>query len=188
MRYGSVIPAWLLTAGFVTLLGCRMCCSPYDEAGPVLNEHGRPIASSRYRAGSILQTQPSVSPAVKAGISPSNRLGHTQKSYPKKVTGVGVQTATSERIPETMGKPLTREEMEPFIDLGIPPENIISIEDRPLSEVQSTLSAESEVASSIPRDRREPANPAPKPLVSSGSQPNHDGWIRLGSRTGTTLK
>jgi len=188
MQHVRVITAWFVAAGLVTMLGCRMCCSPYDEAGPVLDEHGRPIASSHYRAGSILQARPPVSHSAAGGLSPSSHLVHVDEGYPKKITGVSTQDATSETIPEVTGRPLTREEMEPFIELGIPPENIISIEDRPLSEVQNTPHGHSEVASAASGDQREHASPAPKPLVPSGSQPSQDGWTRLGSRTGSMPK
>ncbi|MGB9687921.1 hypothetical protein [Thermogutta sp.] len=188
MKSVPITAAWLLAVGLVTLLGCRMCCSPYDQAGPVLREDGRPTPSSHYRAGSILQRQPPVSHPEAASISSSRHPGHARKIYPKKNTSVSVQAATSERIPEPLGKPLTREEMEPFIDLGIPPENIISIEDRPLSEVKDRPEADSQLASAPSNGQQERSISVPKALMPSGSQPSQDGWTRLGSRTGTMPK
>lgn len=167
--------------------GCRMCSSPFDGCGPVVGE-GPSACHPGYRAGSILG--PKVPPAL-AESTPQNADSIVRKRSEshgaQRMMGAARPNLPHSEEETLLGPPLTLHEIEPFVELGIPPENIISVTDRPLSEREppgvaskspvdpAPLPEETEIA-----DQKSP--PAPRTAISS---PAADGWTRLGSRSGS---
>ena len=86
--------------------------------------------------------------------------------------------------PRQLGRPLTREDVDPFVRLGIPPENIVSVTDRPLDQAidDNPQPAPHSVASGATKE--------PKPLPSQQARDGAamTGWVRLGERTPATLR
>lgn len=181
-RVGKLCAPWLIILA-IWQGGCRMCSSPFDGCGPVM-DGGRPTCQPGYRAGSILGPQmPAVPP--RHAIQEANPLVRKRPDLPSAPRIAGSTRQSPSHLPEQtlLGPPLTLQEMEPFVELGIPPENIISVTDRPLSEVE-----QSAVAAEPPEERRsspEKTEIAGHKSLSSTRSPNPtpsaDGWIRLGS-------
>lgn len=181
----------LWTCGFVAALaglsGCRMCCNTYDHCGPVVRG-GQPVCHARDRAGSVLSTShvhPEITeemPGPVTSVRPSSdRLGTRQVAASQSPSRSRLETAP-------LGPPLKAEDIDPFVRLGIPPENIIAVEDRALSEVDDTSPASEPAAAArvatSPRPLVQPASTSRPGAVSSSS----DGWTRLGDRGQTTLR
>jgi len=83
-----------------------------------------------------------------------------------------------------LGRPLTREDVDPFVRLGIPPENIVSVTDRPLEPTVD------ENPQPVPDSLASGSAKAPKPLLSEKEKDvaTTAGWVRLGERTSATLR
>lgn len=61
--------AWLVAGMALTAGGCAMCCSPYDECGPLFSGRNPQLCNPNTRAGSVLSapTTPVVAPQPMGG-------------------------------------------------------------------------------------------------------------------------
>lgn len=185
---------WLyIVATLIFLSGCRMCASPYDYCGPTfLGRSGegdcQSCSPSAPRAGSaiapafddVLLTSsdtPTDVPIVADDASPVESFVERREE----------RSTLSADSPVRLPPPYAQS-IEPVIDFGIPPENIISITDRKLDEAP--------VLDSSP----EPTSPSPVPRSivaarsSTGDPPRRtvparpvsdDGWTARGNRPET---
>lgn len=162
------------------LVGCRMCASPYDTAGPVLSHNKCPSCNQKARAGSIFSS--AMRPERNGQELAADEAGVLAPSVPTPPRGYA-----NDR-PRRVGTPLSRSEIDPFVELGIPPENIISVTDRPL-ETEDTLASQDNQVDDQAVDRiaetpRKSAVQVASRSSSASSQTSGDdlGWTRMGAR------
>ncbi|MGB4726059.1 MAG: hypothetical protein WBH86_01510 [Thermogutta sp.] len=165
--------------GLATIIGCRMCASPHDSCGPVVSAgfSGRGCTSAR--AGSAF-----------AVTAYSDHTDENSPGYASAPHVVGLdsdrRTVSSSKgpLPRSPHRPLTPEDIDPFVKLGIPPENILSVTDRPADEpiAQETSPSPQTLVHADPKQPKAPATNADRESVTSA------GWTRIGERTSGTLR
>lgn len=188
---------WLyLVATLIFLSGCRMCASPYDNCDPTfLGRSGQGDCQSCFpsapRAGSAIapalhdalltsSETPTDVPIVADDASPVESL--VERTEERSMLSAG--------SPARLPSPYARS-IEPVIDFGIPPENIISITDRKLDEAPAVESSPEPTSLSSPA-------PVPRSVVAArsgaGDPPRRmiparpvsdDGWTARGNRPET---
>ncbi|MGQ9506134.1 MAG: hypothetical protein ACUVQG_13255 [Thermogutta sp.] len=170
----------LIVIGLGVAFGCRMCASPHDYTGPVMSPPEQGRSCSSLRAGSafvgVAAEEQGVLAAAPAPSGPTpNRFSRSVRVTSPPVRG----TKSAE-----YGRPLTPEDLDPFIKLGIPPENILSVTDRPLDEVvenQPTIAADGVTATTEKQPKRLSS-------VEKNGDTANTGWVRLGNRSSTALR
>lgn len=171
----------VMVTGLAVAFGCRMCAGPHDYTGPVMSPPGQGRSRSSLRAGSaFVGVAPEGQGVLAAAVAPSNPTPH-KTSHSVRVSSPLVRGKKSAEY----GRPLTPEDLDPFIKLGIPAENILSVTDRPLVEVvesQPTVAADALTATAEKQPKR----------LSAWEEENGDaantGWVRLGNRNSTALR
>lgn len=164
--------------GLVAPVGCRMCASPHDSCGPVISGGGRSGECSSARAGSAFAAT-RYSEQTNEEVPGYTFVPHVLGSDSEQVT-VSPSRGPLPRYPH---RPLTREDLDPFLKLGIPAENIISVTDRPADETVAQETSPSPQASARV-DSKEP-----KPLGAANQEvATSAGWTRIGERTSATRR
>lgn len=167
--------------GFAVTVGCRMCASPYDNTGPVISSDDCGRCRSSGRAGSAFAQAIQEQDQGVATVT-----GRATMKGQEEGENVGKTAAAGARVfqPRHLGRPLTREDIDPFVRLGIPPENILSVTDRPLEETidENQHPASQSLASGAKKE------PKPLPSEKGESGTTTAGWVRLGERTSATLR
>jgi len=167
-------------AGFALSLGCRMCASPHDYSGPVVSGGGQCDCYRSQRAGSAFAGVVEESQEVLASAqdNPSASQNKTHHSVARSLSPATEYDSTK------LGRPLTRADIDPFVRLGIPPENILSVTDRPIEE---DLPKQDQLT---PQSPTSDAEKQPKLLSSLEKEesPTSTGWVRLGNRTSAVTR
>ena len=161
-------------AGFALSLGCRMCASPHDYSGPVVSGGGQCDCYRSQRAGSAFAGVVEETHEVLASAS-QNKTHH---SVARSLSPATEYDSTK------LGRPLTRADIDPFVRLGIPPENILSVTDRPIEEDLTKQDQATPNALTSDKEKQ------PKLLSSLEKEENpmSAGWVRLGNRTSAVTR
>ncbi len=178
MRTIKVFIVFSTILGLVATFGCRMCASPHDCCGPVISGGACSGSGSSARAGSAFAAT-MYSEQTHEETPGYTFAPHVVGSDSERVT-VSPSKGTLPRYPH---RPLMREDLDPFLRLGIPAENIISVTDRPADEpVAQETSPSPQALARI--DSKEP-----KPLAAAKQEvATSAGWTRIGDRTSATRR
>ncbi|NMC21476.1 MAG: hypothetical protein GYA33_13775 [Thermogutta sp.] len=186
---------WLyILAALILLSGCRMCASPYDYCGPTfLGRSGEGDCAScsprAPRAGSAVAPVPDDT-LLSSSDDPTEDLTEdlivTEDAIPFETS---VEQAEDHLMrytdrPAKLPSPYARS-IEPVIDFGVPPENIISITDRKLEDAAVADSSPSSAApASAPQSAvaaRTDSGDSPRRAVTARAV-SDDGWTARGNR------
>lgn len=167
-------------AGFAVTFGCRMCASPHDYSGPVVSGGRQCNCYHSERAGSAFAAVAGESHEVLASAPDVPSASHTKTYHPVARSSSFDVDADSTKL----GRPLTRADIDPFVRLGIPAENILSVTDRPIEEDLTRQDQATPNALTSDKEKQ------PKLLSSLEREenPTSTGWVRLGSRTSAVTR
>ncbi|GAB4140198.1 MAG: hypothetical protein Kow0040_28600 [Thermogutta sp.] len=181
---------WLyILATLIFLSGCRMCASPYDYCGPTfLGRAGEggcnscsPVAP---RAGSAVAP---VSDDVLLSASGTATDAPVVEDPSLPFEPEENRPLLSTDRPVKLSPPYARS-IEPVIDFGVPPENIISITDRKLEDAPDLGSSPSPAAPSSASQStvaaRTGSSDSPRRTIPARTV-SDDGWTARGNRPET---
>lgn len=172
--YAGCLVGWVVLAA----AGCRMCAHPYDYCGPIV---GDPLGCCpTARAGSILTAgspgtlEGTVTPTESAtSAQPTKAPQRTRALAPPKPVPNSVPSPRRAPTPAPAPAPAKTapaDQSAAHFFPGIPRENILSITDRRLDEVQAETVQPSETAAATPP---EPTPAETKtPVVRTASAPH----------------